>query len=384
MRPHGPLGVQTYLQPRTVQPNTFKVIRDIETYRPWKEPVGVNAMINNPPRAIKPPAPRVIKEPESYKLWTESYLRHKVTADNLDTLNTRIRINSDELRHQNELKTHELKLNRIRETARIIREIDPPRPQISLNSFMSVAERLKAFRLYDSKYFSTEDKRPELTKEMLVRIDEASIHYPSDELLAEIDGVQILRKDIETLTDRNWLNDEIVNGYMNLLVMRGGKGRFKKVYAFNTFFYPKIRDSGYASVKRWTRKVDLFCFDFVLVPVHLGNHWCLACIDFTKRTVSYYDSLGGRHNRCCDILLDYLCQESLDKKKQNFDDENWRIVDTYSESIPRQKNGYDCGVFACTYAEYLTRQAKLSFTQEHMPYFRKKMIYEIVTKQVLA
>ena len=34
-------------------------------------------------------------------------------------------------------------------------------------------------------------------------------------------------------------------------------------------------------MKRWTRKVDVFSYDILLVPVHLGMHWCLAVVDFS-------------------------------------------------------------------------------------------------------
>ena len=43
-------------------------------------------------------------------------------------------------------------------------------------------------------------------------------------------------------------------------------------------------------MKRWTRKVDIFSFDLILVPVHLGMHWCLATIDLKRKAVFYYDS----------------------------------------------------------------------------------------------
>ena len=49
-----------------------------------------------------------------------------------------------------------------------------------------------------------------------------------------------------------------------------------KVHAFNTFFYPKLMKTGHASLRRWTKKVDLFAMDIVLIPIHLGMHWCLA------------------------------------------------------------------------------------------------------------
>lgn len=63
---------------------------------------------------------------------------------------------------------------------------------------------------------------------------------------------------------------------MNLLMERGEKDNRPKVYAFNTFFYPKVMSGGQAAVKRWTRRVDVLAVDYILIPVHLGMHWCLA------------------------------------------------------------------------------------------------------------
>jgi len=69
---------------------------------------------------------------------------------------------------------------------------------------------------------------------------------------------------------------QVINFYMNLLMDRGAQDNMPKVYCFNTFFYPKLMSGGHQSVRRWTKQVDLFSFDYILVPVHLGMHWCLA------------------------------------------------------------------------------------------------------------
>jgi len=63
---------------------------------------------------------------------------------------------------------------------------------------------------------------------------------------------------------------------MNLLMERGSQDGNPRVYSFSTFFYPKLMSGGHSSVKRWTKQVDLFSYDFLLIPVHLGVHWCLA------------------------------------------------------------------------------------------------------------
>lgn len=226
-----------------------------------------------------------------------------------------------------------------------------------------------------------EDKFPELTDKMLAVVNDALRPQPSEEVLVEGYKLQIRRRDMESLAGLNWLNDEIINFYMNQLVERGEQEGKPKVYAFNTFFYPKVMGQGHESVRRWTRRVDIFSKDYILIPVHLGMHWCLAVIDFKKKMIRYFDSMGGNNVGCLNALKDYLCAESLDKKKQKFDLSEWKTE--IAKDIPQQMNGSDCGMFACKFAEYITREADINFSQEHMPYFRKRMVYEIVTKQLL-
>ena len=60
------------------------------------------------------------------------------------------------------------------------------------------------------------------------------------------------------------------------MISERSKNSGPKVHTFNTFFYPKLMKTGHASLKRWTKKVDLFAMDIVLIPIHLGMHWCLA------------------------------------------------------------------------------------------------------------
>lgn len=69
---------------------------------------------------------------------------------------------------------------------------------------------------------------------------------------------------------------QVINFYMKLLVERNKKAGYPAVHAFNTFFYTKLTSGGYAGVRRWTRGVDLFEQDIVLVPVHLRVHWALV------------------------------------------------------------------------------------------------------------
>ena len=44
------------------------------------------------------------------------------------------------------------------------------------------------------------------------------------------------------------------------------------------------------------------------------------------------------------------------------DTSHWKTE--IKKEIPQQMNGSDCGMFTCKFAEYLSRRARISFTQQ--------------------
>ncbi|CAH0726248.1 unnamed protein product, partial [Brenthis ino] len=223
---------------------------------------------------------------------------------------------------------------------------------------------------------------PPLTPEQEKLVNKALGPGPPNQLLVEKFNLRIHRRDLQTLAGLNWLNDEVINFYMNLLMQRSEENKdLPKVYATNTFFYPKLMQSGQAGLRRWTRKVDIFAHDLMVVPVHLGVHWCLSLVDFRRRRVAYLDSMGAANAPCLAALLQYLRDEHRDKRGRPFDDSGWTTQNL--KDIPQQMNGSDCGMFACTFAEFSCRDAPYSFSQAHMPYLRKKAALEILQGRLL-
>uniref|UniRef100_A0A674BZC6 SUMO specific peptidase 1 n=1 Tax=Salmo trutta TaxID=8032 RepID=A0A674BZC6_SALTR len=231
----------------------------------------------------------------------------------------------------------------------------------------------------------TEEKPefPELTEDMEGEVGQALTVGSQDEVLSEGFRLTITRKDLQTLSHLNWLNDEVINFYMNLLVERSKDPSLPTVHTFNTFFFPKLRSAGYSAVRRWTKKMDIFSMDVILVPVHLGVHWCLSVVDLRKKSITYFDSMGGNNDEACRILLQYLQQESKDKKGKDLDTAEWTLQSKKRNEIPQQMNGNDCGMFTCKYAEYVTKDKPITFTQKHMPYFRRRMVWEILNRKLL-
>lgn len=273
-------------------------------------------------------------------------------------------------------------------------------------------------------------------------------------------------KDVSKLRPRQWLNDEVINFYGNLVLKRaddadrarteameaaknapnettstmsvgkGGKGKavrpydrsldaFWRVHFFSSFFWPGLQGKGYAGVKRWTRRTDLFTKDIVLFPINLGNqHWVCGAINLRKHRFEYYDSLGQPNEEAFRLMRHYIAEEAKDKKKKEIDLRGWRNV--FSDESPQQENGFDCGVFAAQTLEQISRrdphtpiplnapviqwkgesldegterlhingadggddeddddEYEWNFAQENMPYLRRRMAYEIYSRKLL-
>ncbi|KAI8911836.1 hypothetical protein EDD86DRAFT_264628 [Gorgonomyces haynaldii] len=206
---------------------------------------------------------------------------------------------------------------------------------------------------------------------------------PEREKLVSAFNVDICKHDIWTLKPGCWLNDEIINFYGELIRKRylDQPDKYPKVWVFNTFFYGRLQQ-GYSNVRRWTKKAnDIFTYDYVIVPVHLGNHWVCAVMNIKDKRIEYMDSLLGRNPQCQKLLLDYLKQECLDKRKQELDTSDWTMYTP--KPTPNQENSFDCGVFTCMFMEFRSRGQDLTFSQSDMPYLRQRICLEILETKLL-
>ncbi len=255
----------------------------------------------------------------------------------------------------------------------------------------SISDKFRDFHITSRVFVVDEeeeeviDEFPALTQDQLNKIVYAVRGGGMGEVIINKFNLSITRQDLNTLVGDSWLNDEVINFYMNLLMERSDEGQERgrpRVYAMNTFFIPRLLQTGHSALKRWTRKVDIFSYDVIPVPVHVGQvHWCMAIIHLKNKTIKYYDSMGHPNYRVLDALEQYLKDESMDKKKVDFDMAGWSKECV--RECPRQMNGSDCGVFSCMFAEFICRDSDISFAQQHMQYFRNKMIYEIATGKLI-
>lgn len=95
-------------------------------------------------------------------------------------------------------------------------------------------------------------------------------------------------EDRDRLRDDEFLNDNLIGFYMRFLqdhLERTNKQAAQRVYFFNSYFYDTLtktskgdRGINYGGVEKWTRNVDLFCYDYIVVPINENAHWYVAII----------------------------------------------------------------------------------------------------------
>jgi len=103
-------------------------------------------------------------------------------------------------------------------------------------------------------------------------------------------GIPITTLDVACLDEGTYLNDIIIDFYLKYIcesVMT--KAQKEKTYIFNSYFYKRLTHKTsnktdptviHAQVKKWTRNVDIFQKDFVIIPINEHCHWYLAIICF--------------------------------------------------------------------------------------------------------
>ncbi|CAI2174763.1 1477_t:CDS:1 [Funneliformis geosporum] len=266
--------------------------------------------------------------------------------------------------------------------AYICRELSLKSPRNS-DKFSTYKRKSAKKRLQDWIQY---DAYPSMTLEQAEKL--VVMLNAGSKVLVTGEKVSVCGNDLVTLKKRGWLNDEVINFYVELIVKRAANepGKYPKIHMFNTFFYPLLEKKGYSGVARITRraKVDIFSLDMVLVPIHLQIHWALAVINFKERRLEYYDSMSrGCNEHILSSLKRYVEEEYKDKKKSSsYDMNGWEYYRV--NNLPQQNNAFDCGVFAMTFAEHISRGASVLFVPpKHMKYFRLKMMWEIVNSKLL-
>jgi hypothetical protein len=115
------------------------------------------------------------------------------------------------------------------------------------------------------------------------KLSKTLVYPPEGRKKAEVDS-----SDIERLRPGEFLNDNLIGFYLRFLehhLERNNPDVAKRVYFFNSYFFDTLtspakgkKGINYGGVQKWTRNVDLFSHDYVIVPINESAHWYLAII----------------------------------------------------------------------------------------------------------
>ena len=94
--------------------------------------------------------------------------------------------------------------------------------------------------------------------------------------------------DLPRLDEGEFLNDTLISFYLRFLQKRVEDERpdlSSRIHFFNTYFFATLTSANksrksfnYEGVQKWTRSVDIFTYDYIVVPINEASHWYLAII----------------------------------------------------------------------------------------------------------
>ncbi|KAL3762313.1 hypothetical protein ACHAW5_006313 [Stephanodiscus triporus] len=239
--------------------------------------------------------------------------------------------------------------------------------------------------------------RPFTAEEQTV-VEDALKDGPPKEILAKQGADSVQRGSMQTLCRGQWLNDEVINYFLKNCLMRRDEKMCttdtsrRRSHFFNSFFIqtmfdekskdPELRGRyNFDNVKNWSKKVpggDIFNLKYIVCPINIDDtHWTSAVIFMEDKRIQYYDSMGGTDWSKLEGLLKYVKDEYSAKNGKELDVTEWELVSCTSDT-PRQKNGYDCGVFTCMFADFISKDCQLLFNQDHIDQCRQRIALSIM------
>ncbi|KAI9369500.1 hypothetical protein BJX61DRAFT_144861 [Aspergillus egyptiacus] len=158
-------------------------------------------------------------------------------------------------------------------------------PQGTLRATRSMSRRTPTTVVCDDDDVENdEDPAPQPSLDVDQKWAKKPLVYPRyGKKKAEVNAV-----DLERLAPHQFLNDNIIGFYIRFLedhLQRCNADVAKRVYFFNSYFFATLTNSprgrrsiNYEGVEKWTRSVDLFSYDYIVVPINEDAHWYVAII----------------------------------------------------------------------------------------------------------
>jgi len=189
-------------------------------------------------------------------------------------------------------------------------------------------------------------------------------------------------RDVRTLREGGWLNDEVMNAYLHLIA-----SGTREVLVMNTFFVEILRQKGpgggfqMEKIHRILRRKGVKCIQVeslferqkVIIPVNIENrHWVCYSIDHSSETIQYYDSLNWKESPAGPLLSRYVAAEL-----EQLGAVGRRHYERIRVQSAVQEVAGDCGVFALMNVRNASLREQVDVDQELMVRLRRMVTLEL-------
>ncbi|KAG5226593.1 ubiquitin-specific protease 2B [Salix suchowensis] len=206
------------------------------------------------------------------------------------------------------------------------------------------------------------------------------------------DAVSISKRDVDLLRPETFINDTIIDFYIQYLKNKIQPDDRQRFHFFNSFFFRKLADLdkgpsnacegriAFQRVCKWTRKLNIFEKDYIFIPVNYSLHWSLIVICHPGEVVHsrddesgnslkvpcilHMDSIRGSHKGLKNLIQSYLYEEWRERHNETVDDTLSKFLHLrfVPLELPQQGNLYDCGLFLLHYVELFLEEAPIDFS----------------------
>lgn len=159
-----------------------------------------------------------------------------------------------------------------------------------------------------------QDEKIKLRKQSITKEEKKKVKTSLDDLVKDKVIIQKYKiymtvKLFNCLKPFTWLNDDVINFYLELLNERNKilmeinpDYRMSTCY-FNSFFIEKLSNEKqkkykYDNVKRWTKNNNIKNYDQIYIPVNcpFRIHWVAIVLYLKQKTIVWYDSKWRNYN----------------------------------------------------------------------------------------
>jgi hypothetical protein len=186
---------------------------------------------------------------------------------------------------------------------------------------------------------------------------------------------------IETLRDpKGWLTDDVVNACMGLMNNRQERPdsdeRTPRCIFQSSLWYANLFNKDGTCNLKYAKNMDLAQADLLILPVNVDKaHWVLMVADMGAKEITVYNSQESEFTEPQKTLEFFLklVGEHRDLKFLRGTWENYCIT---PPAIPKQKDGYNCGLFTIAAADCIAMGRRPSgYSVSDMPKMRKGLLH---------